>query len=47
VPTLDLDDVTARIEMVVDSMRVSDEEAFISREHIVDGVARMLRRVLE
>jgi hypothetical protein len=46
-PAVDLDDVASRVEMVVDDMRVGDEEALIAGQHVVDGVARMIRRELE
>lgn len=39
---VDLDDVAYRVEVVVDDVGIGDEEALITGEDVVDGVARMV-----
>ena len=43
----DLLHVAARVEVVVDRVRVGDEVAAVAGEHVVDGVAVVAARVLE
>lgn len=46
-PTIDLDDVAARVEVIVDDVRVGNEIALVAGEYFVDGIARVVACELE
>lgn len=46
-PAIDLDDVARLVEMIVNGVCIGDDVAFVAREHVIDGVGVVLRRVLE